>query len=127
MASLFASQFAASAVPGLMDQFGEIITLHLDRDATIRAIVSIDPVTEEEGGPITVAGSFSVVTQEVKRLYFSSGQLMEVTIGGRKYDAIEDGRDDENGMTRFTIRRKYTDAKYTNLNDLHGNQIPFAE
>lgn len=107
------------------DHFAELITLHLDGNVSLKAIVDIPESTDTGDGTFPITGSVSIAAADLKRLRLADKTTLEATVRAELWHMYEQSTD-EFGMVRFQIRRKFQEQKYTNRYDLQGNQIPFA-
>ena len=110
------------------EHFAELITLHLDGDVKIKAIVDIPDAVESVEGAVDTVGALSVATADLNRLRLKDGLVREATIRNAIWH-LYDQSTDELGMIKFMIRRKdnSTNRKYTNLYDLSGEQTTWQE
>jgi hypothetical protein len=111
-----------------VSEFAEYVTLHLDGDVKLNAIVDIPDVTDSGEGSFPVTGSVSVATADLTRLRLKDGVIMEATIRGTVWQ-LYDQSTDEFGMTKYSIRRKHNDTnpKYSNIYDISGEQAVWSE
>lgn len=108
-----------------VSDFAELITLHLDGNVSLKAIVDIPESTDTGDGTFPITGSVSIAAADLKRLRLADKTTLEATVRAELWHMYEQSTD-EFGMVRFQIRRKFQEQKYTNRYDLQGKQIPFA-
>jgi hypothetical protein len=129
MGSPFATRLAAVGAPLGTRHNGEFITLSNadDGSATVKAIVEIDDVNSAgSDGFIVINGRLLIETAIVARKVAALGTVLTAVVRSEQWHVYEQSGD-RDGWTHFSIYRKFQDAKHSNLYDLHGNQIPYAD
>lgn len=111
-----------------VSDFAELVTLHLDGDVRLKAIVDIPDIGDSAEGAVDTTGILSVASSDLTRLRLKDGLVLEATIRNTIWH-LYDQSTDEFGMTKFLIRRKNNEVnrKYTNTYDLSGDQTTWQE
>jgi len=106
-----------------VSDFAEQITVVSDSDnqTTVTAVVDIPEVNSGD-----IEGTMVISATEFSRLNYRSGLPFVAVRKGIQFD-VYDALPENMGMVTLLIRRKFVDKKHSDLYDLHGNQIPFAE
>jgi len=128
MTSRFEQRFKQFAVPRLQREFATDVDFILDDDSELRfkAFTDIDQIPSGGEGFTDVEGRLTVKTADLALRSAEFTVLTKVRIKNQIYDLYAQAPDHA-GLTVFNIRRKFEEQGQSNLFDLHGNQIPFAE
>jgi hypothetical protein len=128
MASRFEQRFSQIAVPRLQREFAIDVDFILtdDHELRLKAFVDIDQIPSGGEGFTDVDGRVTVKTADLALRSAEFTMLTKVRIRDQIYDVYAQAPDHA-GLTVFNIRRKFKEQGQSNLFDLHGNQIPFAE
>jgi hypothetical protein len=128
MASRFEQRFSQIAVPRLQREFAFDVDFILtdDHELRFKAFVDIEQIPSGGEGFTDVDGRVTVKTADLALRSAEFTVLTKVRIKNQIYDLYAQAPDHA-GLTVFNIRRKFEEQGQSNLFDLHGNQIPFAE
>jgi hypothetical protein len=129
MSSRFEQFFVSYAMPVLRREFNQLIYL-ATRDCQefpVQCMMDLEEITSTQGNP-EVQGRISIKVADllayIERPHF--GNLITATIGGQVFDIYAEMTEQFDSIV-FNVKRKFDEQKITNLFDLHGNQIPYAE
>lgn len=129
MVSRFEQFFSSYAMPVLRREFNGLIYV-ATRDAQefpINCMTDLEEITSTQGNP-EVQGRISIKVSEllafIERPQF--GNLITALIGGQVFDIYGEMTEQFDSVV-FNVKRKFDEQKITNLFDLHGNMIPYAE
>ena len=105
------------------DHFAEQITVLSDSEnqMTVTAVVDIPEVN---GGEIE--GTMQISAEKFSRFNYRSGVPFVAVRNSIEFD-IYDALPPNMGMVTLLIRRKFAAETHSDLYDLHGNQIPYAQ
>jgi len=105
------------------DHFAKLITIVSDSDnqMTVTAVVDIP---DTNGGD--VEGRMIISAVDHSRLNYRAGTPFVAIRNSVSFD-VYDAMPEDMGMVTLLVRRKFADKKHSDIYDLHGNQIPFAE
>jgi hypothetical protein len=128
MASRFEQRFKQFAVPRLQREFATDVDFILDDDSELRfkAFTDIDQIPSGGEGFTDVDGRLTVKTADLFSRFAEFTVLTKIRIRDQIYDVYAQAPDHA-GLTVFNIRRKFNEQDQSNLFDLRGDQIPFAE
>lgn len=104
------------------DHFAESVTLiRTVGESVLTAIVEIDEPIVQIEEPSEIEGRMSIKTSDLEQMDFADVPVLSVVIRGEDYH-IFDHLTDDFGVTRFSIRRKFQEARHSNLYDLSDRQ-----
>jgi hypothetical protein len=129
MASRFESFFKTYAMPVLRREFDREVDFIDDDGNELRfdCFYDLDEIPSGEG-TVDLQGSVSVRTSDLLAKVDTDayGDWKKARIRNQIFDVYA-SMPDEYGSTVFNVRRKFEEQQHSNLYDLHGNQIPYAE
>lgn len=108
------------------DHFAESVTLiRTVGESVVTAVVEIDDPIAEEENPPDVEGNMKIATTDVEHMDLDGTPVLQARIRGELYHVFDHAADDF-GMTRFSIRRKFTEARHSNLYDISDRQAQWV-
>jgi hypothetical protein len=129
MASRFESFFKTYAMPVLRREFDREVDFIDDDGNELRfnCFYDLDEIPSGEG-TVDLQGRVSVRTSDLLARVDTDtyGDWRKARIRDQIFDVYA-SMPDEYGSTVFNVRRKFEEQQHSNLYDLHGNQIPYAE
>jgi hypothetical protein len=129
MASRFESFFKTYAMPVLRREFDREVDFIDDDGNELRfdCFYDLDEIPSGEG-TVDLQGMVSVRTSDLLAKVDTDayGNWKKARIRDQIFDVYA-AMPDEYGSTVFNVRRKFEEQQHSNLYDLHGNQIPYAE
>ncbi len=129
MASRFETFFKTYAMPVLRREFDREVDFIDDDGNELRfnCFYDLDEIPSGEG-TVDLQGSVSVRTSDLLAKVDADayGDWKQARIKDQIFDVYA-AMPDEYGSTVFNVRRKFEEQQHSNLYDLHGKQIPYAE
>lgn len=128
MVSRFEARFKQFAVPMLAREFDTEIVFILDdaSELLFYGWVDIDEIPSGGEGFVDVNGKVIVQTSKLTAEVSAFGDLKKCRFRDEVYD-VYSHTPDQYGTTVFNVRRKFEEQQHSNLYDLHGKQIPYAD
>ncbi len=128
MVSRFESRFKKFAVPKLAREFDTEIVFVRDSGDELQFLgwVDIEELPSGGEGFVDVNGKVIVQTSKLIAEVEELGSLKQCRFRDELFDVYSHSPD-QYGTTAFNIRRKFDEQQHSNLYDLHGKQIPYAD
>ncbi len=128
MVSRFEARFKQFAMPMLAREFNTEIVFVLDSGSELQFLgyVDIEEIPSGGEGFVDVNGKVIVQTSKLVAELPDFSGLKQCRFRNELYDVYSHAPD-QYGTTVFNIRRKFEEQQHSNLYDLHGNQIPYAD